>query len=64
MVVVAAVGVDEDGPEHAHVLVLAGLHVLVQDAHPPPVPALGMRPHPHPPERGEEGVEAQPPHHI
>jgi len=55
-----AVRVDEDRPQDLHVLVLAGLHVLVQEVHSPPVPALGMRPNPHPPERGEEGVE--PPH--
>lgn len=57
-----AVRVDEDGPEDVHVLVLARLHVLVQDVHSPPVAALGMRPHPHPPERGEEGVEPPHPH--
>jgi len=55
-----AVRVDEDRPQDLYVLILAGLHVLVQEVHSPPVPALGMRPNPHPPERGEEGVE--PPH--
>ena len=34
-----AVRVDEDGPEDVHVLVLARLHVLVQDVHSPPCQA-------------------------
>ena len=55
-----AVRVDQDGPQDVHIFVLAGLDVLVQDPHPPPVFARRMCADNDLPQGGEEGAE--PPH--